>query len=87
MKLQDKRAHQLSDKTDKTPELKLEQIRGFIKDDLHKCQSTLWMIINNPEMIDSLAQMFYNKIQEIPEGAKEAAKHELELQKNMIKAD
>lgn len=86
-KLQDSRQHQLDDNTKKTPEMTRELVKNFVTDDLRKMQSTLWMIISNQDIVDAIAEKFYQKIISVPENAKEEAKKILADQVQMQKND
>lgn len=57
-----KRKMQINDRPEQTPEQELIQITRWVKEDFEKMSSTLWMILQEPEMIEAIARHFQVKM-------------------------
>lgn len=61
-KLNGQRKMHLSNQPDLTPERELIQIQKWVTDDIQKMQSTLWMILQNQDILEAIAKVFQEKM-------------------------
>lgn len=67
-------------------EFQPEMIKNFIKDDLQKMYSTLWMIINDEGLLDEMAKRFIKTMNSTEtKNAQEAINASLNAQKSQPK--